>query len=95
MTFWLRRWIEQSRSNRWTRLPWRVAEDLHLDMAGALHQLLEIDLVLAEGGLGLALGAEDRVEQLVLALDRPHAAPAAAPGRLEHHRIADLGGEPP
>ena len=34
----------------------RVAEDLHLDVAGALDQLFEIDLVLAEGGLGLALG---------------------------------------
>ena len=33
----------------------RVAEKLHLDMAGAAHQLFEIDLVLAEGGLGLAL----------------------------------------
>ena len=34
-----------------------VAEDLHLDVARAAHQLLQIDLVLAEGGLGLALGA--------------------------------------
>ena len=32
-----------------------VAEDLHLDVAGALDQLFEIDLVVAEGGLGLAL----------------------------------------
>ena len=54
-TFWWRRWIEQSRSKRCTRLPWRVAEDLHLDVAGALDQLFEIHLVLAEGGLGLAL----------------------------------------
>ena len=39
-----------------------VAEDLHLDVAGALDQLLEIDLVLAEGGLGLAprLGRRSR-----------------------------------
>ena len=56
MTFWLRRWIEQSRSNRWTRCAVRVAEDLHLDMARAAHQLFEIDFVLAEGGLGLAPG---------------------------------------
>ena len=31
-----------------------VAEDLHLDVARPAHQLFEIDLVLAEAGLGLA-----------------------------------------
>ena len=31
-----------------------IGQDLHLDMAGALDQLFQIDLVLAEGGLGLA-----------------------------------------
>ena len=71
----------------------RIAEDLHLDMARAAHQLFEIDLILAEGVLGLALGAQHGVDELVLALDRSHAAPAAAPGGLEHDRIADLGGE--
>ena len=71
-----------------------VGEDLHLDMAGALDQLLEIDLVLAEGGLGLAprrrrcRGASAR-----LVADDAHAAAAAAPRRLEHQRVADLRGE--
>ena len=37
----------------------RVAQHLHLDMAGALDQLFEIDLVLAEGGLRLALALRD------------------------------------
>ena len=69
-----------------------VAEYLHFDMPRAAHQLLQIDLVLAESGLGLALGREDGVEQLVLQLDRPHAAPAAAPGGLEHQGIADADG---
>jgi hypothetical protein len=32
----------------------RVAQDLHLDVAGAAHQLFEIDLVVAEGGQRLA-----------------------------------------
>jgi hypothetical protein len=32
----------------------RVAEHLHLDMAGAAHQLFEIHLVVAERGLRLA-----------------------------------------
>ena len=31
-----------------------IGKHLHLDMAGALDQLFQIDLVLAEGGLGLA-----------------------------------------
>ena len=33
MIFWWRRWIEHSRSNRWTTDAVRVAEDLHLDVA--------------------------------------------------------------
>ena len=33
-----------------------VGEDLDLDVAGALDQFLEIDVVAAEGGLGLAPG---------------------------------------
>ena len=37
------------------RVAVRVAENLHLDMPRALDQLFQIDLVLAEGGLGLAL----------------------------------------
>ena len=56
-----------------------VAEDLHFNVSGVDHQLLEIDLVLAEGGLGLALGRLDRLQEAVLVLDRPHAATAAAP----------------
>jgi hypothetical protein len=36
-----------------------VAENLALDMAGALDQLFEIDLILAEGRLRLALGFGD------------------------------------
>ena len=70
-----------------------VAEHLHLDMAGALDQLFEIDLVLAEGGLGLALALGHLAREVGFAADGAHAAAAAAPGRLQHHRIADFGGE--
>ncbi len=42
----------------------RVAEDLHLDVARAPHELLEVDLVVAERGLGLAPCRGDRLEQL-------------------------------
>ena len=60
-------------------------------MAGALDHLFQIALAIAEGGLGLAPALAHLQLQLVLGQDRPHAAPAAAPGRLEHQRIADLG----
>ena len=67
-----------------------IAQQLDLDMAGAAHEFFQIHLVIAEGGFRLALGGSDGFEQRVLALDRPHAAPAAAPAGLQHHRIADL-----
>ena len=44
-----------------------VAQELDLDVPRPADQLLEIDLVLAEGGLGLAPRGIDRVEQLLLA----------------------------
>ncbi len=69
-----------------------VAEHLHLDMAGALDQLFEIDLVLAEGGLGLALGLRHLAAEIGLGADGAHAAAATAPGGLQHHRIADSAG---
>ena len=70
-----------------------VADDLHLDMAGALDQLFEIDLVLAERRLRLALAFGDFALKLRLGPDGAHAAPAAAPGGFQHQRIADLQGE--
>jgi hypothetical protein len=45
--------------------------------------------VSSEGRLGLALRARQRRLQLVFAVDEPHAAPAAAGGGLQHHRVAD------
>ena len=47
-TFWWRRWREHSRSPRWTQLPWRVGEDLDLDVAGLVEVLLEVHRVVAE-----------------------------------------------
>ena len=71
----------------------RVPKDLHLDVAGALDQLLQIDLVLAEGGLGLALALGDFSQQFGFRADGAHAAPSSAPGGFQHHRIADIGGK--
>ena len=70
-----------------------IGEDLHLDVAGALDQLLQIDVVLAEGGLGLAARRAEIARQHRLVGNDAHAAPAAAPRRLEHQRIADVGGD--
>ena len=56
-----------------------IGQDLHLDVAGALDQLFQIDLVLAEGGLGLAARGGEIAGKRRLVGDDAHAAPAAAP----------------
>ena len=66
-----------------------VAQDLHFDMPRAADQLLEIHLVLAEGRLGFAPRGRHGLDELPVVFDDAHAAPAAAPTRLEHHREAD------
>ena len=71
-----------------------VAQKLHFDVPGAPDELFQIDFILAEGRLGFAFAGLNGVEQLVLAFDRPHAPAAAAPGRLEHDRIADCRRQP-
>ena len=68
----------------------RVAEDLHFDVPRLAHQLLEIDLVVAEARLGFAARDGQQLRQLRIAFDDAHAAATAAPARLEHHRVADL-----
>jgi hypothetical protein len=70
-----------------------VAQQLHLDVPCAYHQLLEIDLVVTERRFCLAPRGRDFLGQLRLVRDDAHAAPAAAPARLEHHRITDLSCE--
>ena len=71
-----------------------VAEDLHLDVAGVQDQLLQVALAVAEGVDRLATAFEHLVLEFGRFHDRPHPAPAAAPARLEHERIADLVGHP-
>ena len=68
----------------------RVSEDLHFDVPRLAHQLLEIDLVVAEARFGLAARDGQQLSQLRIAFDDAHAAATAAPARLEHHRVADL-----
>ena len=59
----------------------RVAQHLHLDMAGALDQLFQIDLVLAEGRHGLALAFRHLAGEVFLGADGAHAAPTGRPRR--------------
>ena len=53
-----------------------VAEDLHFDVARAPHQLLEVDLVVAEGGFRLTPCRGDHLDQL-----RQRRRPRACRGR--------------
>ncbi len=69
-----------------------IAQNLAFDVTGTLDQLFEIDLVLAERGHRLALGFGHFRGQILRVANGAHAAPAAAPGCLEHHGIADLFG---
>ncbi len=66
-----------------------VAENLHLDVAGAGDQALGVECAVAEGACGLRPAADEGVGDLGLAAHRAHAAPAAARDRLEHDRRTD------
>ena len=70
-----------------------VAEHLDLDVARLLQVFLDVDGVVAEGRLGFGARGGERGGELVLVLRDLHAAAAAAGGRLDQHRIADLAGE--
>ena len=69
-----------------------VADDLHLDMPGVLHEFFNQHPVVAERRLGLALGADDRGRKLAGRIHHPHAPPAAAGGRFHQYRKTDLVG---
>lgn len=63
--------------------PVGVAQHLHFHMAGAAHELLEEYLVVAKGRKRFTARDIEERRKLLLALVRPHAAPAA-PTRLKH-----------
>ena len=67
----------------------RVGQHLDLQMAGPPDEPLEVDLVLAEGRGRLAPRRQQRRFQLAGTRHHPHAAPAAAPARLEDAGKAD------
>ena len=68
-----------------------VAEDLHLDVAGALHQLFDIEAAIAKRGLGLARRLREQAAELFQIVDDPDAAAAAARRRLDQRGKAGAG----
>src|SRR5205085_4158701 len=68
----------------------RVAEELDLDVARPLDVALVEDAVVAERGRRLALRRRERLVELGRLADDPHPATAAARGRLDDEREADL-----
>src|SRR5439155_23200947 len=67
----------------------RVAEHLHLDVAGPLHVTLEDHAVVAEGRARLPARGGQRGREVLRPAHRAHALAAAAPGRLEDHGPPD------
>ena len=65
MSFWWRRWDEQSRSPSHRALPWVSAKTCISMWRGHVEVALEVDLGPAEVGLGLALGRLHRLGDLV------------------------------
>ena len=92
MTFWLRRWIEQSRTPIAQAVPVAVGDHLHLDVPGAGDQPLEEDGAVAEGAQRLVAGALVGVLEVGGGGHHADAAATAAGGGLEHERVADLVG---
>ena len=74
-------------------VPLTVAEELHLDVPGAVDVLLHVDPAVLEGRLGLLACRRDGVCQRRLLADDAHAAPAAAGGRLDEDGVADALGD--
>ncbi len=66
-----------------------VAEHLDFDVARPREIFLEVDGVVAEGGLGLGARSCKRLRQTLGRLSDLHAASTAAGGRLDQHRKAD------
>src|SRR5690242_15588441 len=69
-----------------------VAENLHLNMAGAFEIAFQQHCVIAESAFRLAPGAVESARELGRARDDAHAPPAAAGGCFYHYRKADALG---
>ena len=70
-----------------------VGDDLELDVAGPLDEFLDVEAGVAEGSFRFALGRQEQLLEVTGLLDQSHAASATPGGGLDHHWVADLGGE--
>jgi hypothetical protein len=66
-----------------------VGEDLNLDVARTLDELLEIDLSGTKGTLGFAGGGGESSLQILRPMDGAHSFAASAGGGFEHDGITD------
>ena len=85
-SFWLRRCRLHSRSQRWTTCARAVAGDLHLDVARAGQERLDVHLGVAERAQRLGAAARVGRLEILCAQHRAHAAAASARDGLDHHR---------
>ena len=90
MTFWLRRWIEQSRTPSAHAVPCPSAMTCTSTCRAPVTSRSRNTTPLPNARGRLVAGALVGVGQLVVGGDHPDAAAAAAGGRLEHQRVADL-----
>ena len=70
----------------------RIAEDLDLDVARILDELLDEDAIVAKAVQALALGRLEALAHVLFAIGEPHALAAAARARLHHNGVADVIG---
>ena len=90
MTFWLRRWQEQSRSADRPCGAVAVGDHLHLDVAGRRRSAAPCSTVSSPNAWsGLGAGAGERGLEAGRVVDAADAAPAAAGRGLDHQRVAD------
>ena len=66
-----------------------VGEDLHFDMAGRRHQLLDQEATVPEGGFRLARCRVERLAQFGFGIDAPQSPATAARHGLDQHRVAE------
>ena len=89
ISFWWRRWTEQSRSPRWIDVAVLVGQHLHLDVARVGQVALDVDGRVGEELLALARCALEGLLELVLGQRDAEALAAAAAGGLDGHGVAD------
>ena len=92
--FWWRRWIEQSRSPRWTPFPWASNRTWISTWRRALDEPLEDQALVAERRARLAPGRGDVVEEGGLVADHAHALAATAGRRLDEDRDSRSAARP-